>query len=296
MLINKTQILRLIFISISITLWLYFSTSELSIPIQNIERLNLVSSSVTVDSIENDGKAEDDENGATRMDPSSTENIIDNSIDVDISNMYSKITKFEDKNQIEIGKDAWLKFHKILSNVTLIDIENTNNHGIMNDKLSICQKVINFLETFDDDYYLIPIQKLDNKMEGNETNKMEVQQEKLADGASDHFDKRNEIDDDVLNDEENLEEDLEEKQEEGEVEPFRVYQHLIKLYPIPTCHSIETNDYIPKEWGCHIHNLMNQFLGKQQFNCHKLMTEEEISTDGKLTDKVTVEVEDKQLG
>lgn len=71
-----------------------------------------------------------------------------------------------------------------------------------------------------------------------------------------------------------------------------IFNEILETNPIPTC----SNKFILKLWGCHIHNNMNLKLGKNEFDCYNLFTEEELSSNDIKFNKVTLEIEEKQLG
>ena len=71
-----------------------------------------------------------------------------------------------------------------------------------------------------------------------------------------------------------------------------IFTEILETNPIPTC----SNKFILKLWGCHIHNKMNLKLGKDEFDCYNLFTEKELSSNDTKFNKVTLEIEEKQLG
>lgn len=71
-----------------------------------------------------------------------------------------------------------------------------------------------------------------------------------------------------------------------------IFNEILETNLIPTC----SNKFILKLWGCHIHNNMNLKLGKNEFDCYNLFTEEELSSNDIKFNKVTLEIEEKQLG
>lgn len=73
---------------------------------------------------------------------------------------------------------------------------------------------------------------------------------------------------------------------------YNIFNEILETHPIPTC----SNKFILKLWGCHVHNKMNLKLGKDEFDCNNLFTEEELSSNDIKFNKVTHLVEEKQLG
>ncbi|KAG0656542.1 hypothetical protein C6P45_002654 [Maudiozyma exigua] len=78
-----------------------------------------------------------------------------------------------------------------------------------------------------------------------------------------------------------------------------IFIESIKKYPLP----INLNKVINIEWGCHIHNLVNDKLGKGRYNCSILIEEMQQNSkdfndniEFESLDKVTLNKEDKQLG
>ena len=78
-----------------------------------------------------------------------------------------------------------------------------------------------------------------------------------------------------------------------------IFIESIKMYPLP----INLNKIINIEWGCHIHNLVNDRLGKEKYNCSILIQEMEQNSkdfnddiEFESLDKVTLNKEEKQLG
>lgn len=71
-----------------------------------------------------------------------------------------------------------------------------------------------------------------------------------------------------------------------------IFHKIFENNPIPTC----SNRFILKLWGCHIHNKMNSELGKDEYECSQLFTEEELSSNDVKFNKVTVDTEEVQLG
>lgn len=71
-----------------------------------------------------------------------------------------------------------------------------------------------------------------------------------------------------------------------------IFYEILETNPIPTC----SNKFILKLWGCHIHNKMNLELDKQEYDCSKLFTEEELSSNDVKFNKVTIDVEEPQYG
>ena len=60
-------------------------------------------------------------------------------------------------------------------------------------------------------------------------------------------------------------------------------------YPLPP----NLNRIVSTEWGCHVHNYVNEVLGKPQFDCAKMIRQ---IPGGSELAKVTLEKEGKQLG
>ena len=60
-------------------------------------------------------------------------------------------------------------------------------------------------------------------------------------------------------------------------------------YPLPP----NLNRIVSTEWGCHVHNYVNEVLGKPQFDCAKMIRQ---IPGGSELAKVTLEKEEKQLG
>lgn len=71
-----------------------------------------------------------------------------------------------------------------------------------------------------------------------------------------------------------------------------IFYEILENNPIPTC----SNRFILKLWGCHIHNKMNYELGKDEYDCSQLFTEDELSSNDVKFNKVTVDTEEVQLG
>lgn len=78
-----------------------------------------------------------------------------------------------------------------------------------------------------------------------------------------------------------------------------IFVESFKMYPLP----INLNKIINIEWGCHIHNLVNDRLGKDKYNCSILIQEVEQNSNDfnddiefESLDKVTLNKEEKQLG
>ncbi|SMN18216.1 similar to Saccharomyces cerevisiae YPR037C ERV2 Flavin-linked sulfhydryl oxidase localized to the endoplasmic reticulum lumen, involved in disulfide bond formation within the ER [Maudiozyma saulgeensis] len=78
-----------------------------------------------------------------------------------------------------------------------------------------------------------------------------------------------------------------------------IFLQSVQRYPLP----INLNKIINIEWGCHIHNLVNERLEKVKYNCSQLIldlkqTEQDYNQDIEYNDldKVTLNKEDKQLG
>lgn len=71
-----------------------------------------------------------------------------------------------------------------------------------------------------------------------------------------------------------------------------IFHKILENNRIPTC----SNRFILKLWGCHIHNKMNLELGKDEYDCSQLFTEDELSSIDVKFNKVTIDIEEVQLG
>lgn len=104
---------------------------------------------------------------------------------------------------------------------------------------------------------------------------------------------------------------------EDEKNKLRQFIHLYaELYPCGECsyHFVKLLGKYPPQvasrtsaalWGCHIHNLVNEHLGKDEYDCTTILedydcgcTDEngEIDSSLKLNNKITLEKEKEQLG
>ncbi|CCK68649.1 flavin-linked sulfhydryl oxidase KNAG_0B02070 [Huiozyma naganishii CBS 8797] len=72
-----------------------------------------------------------------------------------------------------------------------------------------------------------------------------------------------------------------------------VFNELVQSDPIPTSCG---NRFLLKLWGCHVHNRMNVELGKQEYDCSLLFTDDELSDNSVKFNKVSISNEGEQPG
>lgn len=78
-----------------------------------------------------------------------------------------------------------------------------------------------------------------------------------------------------------------------------IFLEAVRTHPLP----INLNKVVSIEWGCHIHNVVNEQLGKAKYDCTRFAqesrpSEADFNQDIEVEDldKVTLNKEEKQLG